>query len=59
LPDSWALAFALMERAGLAATPGRDFGSHDTARHIRFSTASAMTHLVEAARRLRQLWEGA
>jgi aspartate/methionine/tyrosine aminotransferase len=59
LTDSWELAFALMQRAGIAATPGRDFGSHDTARHIRFSTASAMTQLVEATRRLRGLWEGA
>ena len=59
LADSWDLAFALMERAGLAATPGRDFGSHDTARHIRFSTASAMAQLAEAAGRLRRLWEDA
>jgi aspartate/methionine/tyrosine aminotransferase len=59
LADSWDLAFALMERVGLAATPGRDFGSHDTARHIRFSTASAMTQLFEATHRLKHLWEGA
>ncbi len=59
LADSWELTFALMERIGVAATPGRDFGLHDNDRHIRFSTASAMEHLVEAASRLRQLWENA
>ena len=57
--DSWDLAFALMERIGVAATPGRDFGNHDPGRHIRFSTASSMEHLQEAAQRLRQLWESA
>ncbi len=57
--DSWNLAFALMERIGVAATPGRDFGNHDPGRHIRFSTASSMEHLQEAAQRLRQLWESA
>ena len=57
--DSWDLAFALMERIGVAATPGRDFGNHDPGRHIRFSTASSMEHLQEAAQRLRQLWENA
>lgn len=59
LRGSWELTFALMERIGVAATPGRDFGLHDNDRHIRFSTASAMEHLVDAADRLRQLWENA
>jgi aspartate/methionine/tyrosine aminotransferase len=59
LAGSWELAFALMERIGVAATPGRDFGLHDNDRHIRFSTASSMAHLVDAAGRLRQLWESA
>ncbi|MFE8645945.1 pyridoxal phosphate-dependent aminotransferase [Sphingomonas sp. NCPPB 2930] len=53
--DSWELAFALMDRAGIAVTPGRDFGSAGTARHIRFSTASSMAHLQEAAARLQAL----
>ncbi len=59
LKGSWELAFALMERAGVAATPGRDFGLHDNDRHIRFSTASGMDQLIEAADRLRRLWESA
>jgi aspartate/methionine/tyrosine aminotransferase len=59
VPGSWALAFELMRRLGVAATPGRDFGSHQTEQHIRFSTANSMTQLRDAAGRLRRLWEGA
>ena len=56
LAGSWELAFDLMRRCGLAVTPGRDFGSADTARFIRFSTASSMSQLQEAIARLRQAW---
>ncbi len=50
---SWDMAYALMERAHIAATPGRDFGAHEPERFLRFSTASSMEHLQEAVRRLR------
>ena len=53
--DSWDLSFALMERAHLAVTPGRDFGTADTAQRIRFSTANSMGQLQEAAARLQAL----
>jgi aspartate/methionine/tyrosine aminotransferase len=59
LKGSWDLAFALMDRVGIAATPGRDFGVHDNDRHIRFSTANSTEQLQEAAVRLRHLWESA
>jgi aspartate/methionine/tyrosine aminotransferase len=59
LKGSWDLAFALMDRVGIAATPGRDFGVHDNDRHIRFSTANSTEQLQQAAARLRQLWENA
>lgn len=49
---SWDLAYALMDRCGIAVTPGRDFGSAQAETHLRFSTASSMAHLQEAARRL-------
>ncbi|OJT96494.1 MAG: aminotransferase, partial [Acidovorax sp. 65-7] len=52
---SWDLAYALMDRAHLAVTPGRDFGTHEPERFLRFSTASSMEHLQEAVRRLRGL----
>jgi aspartate/methionine/tyrosine aminotransferase len=53
--DSWDLAYALMERAHVAVTPGRDFGHAETAGFIRFSTASSMAHLQEAIARLEAL----
>ncbi|MGQ0711102.1 MAG: pyridoxal phosphate-dependent aminotransferase [Rhodoferax sp.] len=53
--DSWDFAFALMNQAHVAVTPGRDFGSGDTLRYVRFSTASAMDQLHTAVNRLRQL----
>ncbi len=53
--DSWDFAFEVMKRAHVAVTPGRDFGSAETAHYIRFSTASSMAHLQEAADRLRAM----
>ena len=52
---SWDFAFELMRRAHLAITPGRDFGTADTARFVRFSTANSMAQLQEAVARLRTL----
>jgi aspartate/methionine/tyrosine aminotransferase len=51
---SWALAFELMQRCQLATTPGRDFGSADPGRYLRFSTANSMAQLHEAVTRLEQ-----
>jgi aspartate/methionine/tyrosine aminotransferase len=53
--DSWEFAFALLEHAHLAVTPGRDFGQADTARFVRFSSASSMDVLRESVQRLAQL----
>ena len=53
--DSWDFAFEVMKRAHVAVTPGRDFGSAETAHYIRFSTASSMAHLQGAADRLRAM----
>ncbi len=52
---SWDFAFELMKRAHVAITPGRDFGTAETRRFVRFSTASSMAHLQEAAARLKGL----
>ena len=52
---SWDVAFELMRRAHLAITPGRDFGTADTARYVRFSTANSMAQLQEAVARLQRL----
>jgi aspartate/methionine/tyrosine aminotransferase len=53
--SSWELVFEIMKRAHVAVTPGRDFGTAETARFVRFSTASSMAHLQEAVDRLRTL----
>jgi aspartate/methionine/tyrosine aminotransferase len=53
--DSWDFAFEVMRRAHVAVTPGRDFGTADTGRFIRFSTASSMAQLQTAAGRLQAL----
>jgi aspartate/methionine/tyrosine aminotransferase len=49
---SWALAFELMKRCQIAATPGRDFGQAAPWRYLRFSTANAMSQLEEAVARM-------
>jgi aspartate/methionine/tyrosine aminotransferase len=53
--DSWDFAFEVMRRAHVAITPGRDFGQADTARFVRFSTASSMQTLRTSIERLRTL----
>lgn len=45
-------AFRLLEREGVAATPGIDFGSNETKRYVRFAYTQSMENLEEAARRL-------
>ncbi|MGK6306603.1 pyridoxal phosphate-dependent aminotransferase [Variovorax sp. DT-64] len=57
IANSWDFAFEAMKKAHLAITPGRDFGSDQTARFVRFSTASSMAHLEESVERLRA-WAG-
>jgi aspartate/methionine/tyrosine aminotransferase len=52
---SWDFAFELMNRANVAITPGRDFGSADTAGFVRFSTARSMAELHTAIARLQNL----
>lgn len=55
--SSWELSFEIMRRAHVAVTPGRDFGSADTGRFLRFSTASSLLQLQEAIARLGRLWQ--
>jgi len=52
---SWDFAFELMRRAHIAVTPGRDFGTAEPERFIRFSTANSMAQLQESVERLRKL----
>lgn len=52
--DSQAFALKLLEQAGVAITPGLDFGSHGAARHVRFSYANTIENLREGVARLRR-----
>ena len=52
---SWDFAYAVMNQAHLAITPGRDFGHAETANYVRFSTANSMEQLREAIARLKKL----
>ena len=52
---SWDFAYAVMNQAHLAITPGRDFGHAETANYVRFSTANSMEQLQEAIVRLKKL----
>ncbi len=53
LKDSWDFAHAALHQAHVALTPGRDFGSFETARFVRFSTANSMAELQTAIERLK------
>ena len=52
---SWDFAYEIMRRAHIAVTPGRDFGTAEPERFIRFSTANSMAQLEESVARLRKL----
>ena len=52
--DARAWCLELLEREGVAATPGVDFGANGTERFVRFAYTRAMEELAEAARRLRR-----
>ncbi|MDH3309263.1 MAG: pyridoxal phosphate-dependent aminotransferase [Gammaproteobacteria bacterium] len=51
--DSQAFALELLEKTGVAITPGLDFGSHRAAQHVRFSYANTLENLQEGVSRLR------
>lgn len=50
--DSFALAEDLVDHAGVAATPGLDFGSHAPERHMRFAYTVALDRLTEGLTRM-------
>jgi len=50
--DSFALARDLLEKSGVAATPGLDFGSNAPEKHIRFAYTTSVDRLAEAVNRL-------
>jgi aspartate/methionine/tyrosine aminotransferase len=52
--DSYAFSQQLLEVAGVAITPGVDFGSHDPGRHVRFAYTTSLENLQEGVQRLRE-----
>lgn len=50
--DSFVFARDLLEKVGVAATPGLDFGSNQPERHIRFAYTTDISRLEEAVARL-------
>jgi aspartate/methionine/tyrosine aminotransferase len=51
-PDSHAFALDLLERAGVAITPGIDFGAHRAREHVRFAYTRPVERLREGVRRI-------
>ena len=56
-PDSFALARSILTRAGVAVTPGKDFGRHEPERHIRIAYTQTVARLKEAVARIGRLLE--
>ncbi len=52
--DSYQFAQTLLEEAGVAVTPGRDFGFHQPETHLRFAYTTNLSKLEEGVDRLRR-----
>ena len=52
--DSYAFCWDMLEKAGVAITPGLDFGHNDPRHHVRFSYPKPVAVLEEGVRRLRE-----
>lgn len=50
--DSYAFARDLLEQAGVAITPGIDFGANAPERHVRFAYTNSIERLHEGVRRI-------
>ena len=52
--DTYAFCWDVLEKAGVAITPGLDFGDNDPRHHVRFSYPKPIPMLEEGVRRLQQ-----
>lgn len=52
--DSYSFASRLLEEAGVAITPGIDFGTHQPETHVRFAYTTSLENLQEGVQRLRE-----
>ena len=51
--DSKSFCWNLLEQAGVAITPGEDFGSYRSGQHLRFSYATSLEDIHEGIKRIR------
>ena len=56
--DSFAFAREVLAKAGVAFTPGKDFGHNEPERHVRIAYTQPIARLEEAVARLRRFLEG-
>ncbi|MEE8342620.1 MAG: pyridoxal phosphate-dependent aminotransferase [Gammaproteobacteria bacterium] len=52
--DSFKFSERLLEQAGVAVTPGSDFGVHKASRYLRFAYTTSLENLKEGVQRLRK-----
>ena len=52
--DTYAFCWDVLEKAGVAITPGLDFGNNDPRHHVRFSYPKPIPMLAEGVRRLHE-----
>lgn len=57
-PDSARFALDLLDQAGVAITPGKDFGANQAERYVRFAYTRSMADLQEGVHRLRGFVRG-
>ncbi len=55
--DSFSLAYDLLEKTGVAVTPGKDFGTHRCKQHIRFAYTTDIERMGEGVERLRRYFQ--
>lgn len=57
--DSKSFCWDMLENAGVAITPGKDFGSYKSAQHLRFSYATGLDDIREGLSRLKRALKNA
>ncbi len=52
--DSFKFAYDLLEKQGVAITPGKDFGAHKPEQHVRFAYTNSIENMAEGVRRIKE-----
>jgi len=55
--DSYQFVTELLEQAGVAITPGVDFGNHNASKYVRFAYTTGMDNLKEGIARIKKFLE--